>query len=301
MIKSITVTNHLDESIKLELGFPEKSGFLIQEITGLGPGKADINFTEIATGDGSVFNSSRVNTRNIVMTLRYLESPTIEDTRLKSYKYFPIKRKVRLLFETDNRLCETYGHVETNDPNVFSQNSTAQISIICADPYFYSPGTNVVVFSGLDSQFEFPFSNDSLTDDLILLGKIQGKSEHNIYYDGDAETGVVMYITALGVATNVNVYNVDTRQVLKIDTTKLAQITGQGLIEGDELVISTIQSDKYVRLNRAGVTLNVLNCLDRTSDWPGLAKGNNVFAYTADTGITNLKFRIENKMVYEGV
>ena len=49
MIKSVTVTNYLGESIKLELGFPEKSGFLIQSIDGLGPPKADIHKTEVAT------------------------------------------------------------------------------------------------------------------------------------------------------------------------------------------------------------------------------------------------------------
>jgi len=54
MINSITVTNHLDESVKLELRFPEKSGFLVQGVTGLGPSKANINSTELSTTDGSV-------------------------------------------------------------------------------------------------------------------------------------------------------------------------------------------------------------------------------------------------------
>ena len=32
-----------------------------------------------------------------------------------------------------------------------------------------------------------------------------------------------------------------------------------------------------------------------------LAKGDNIFAFTADSGVTNLQFRIENKVIYEGV
>jgi hypothetical protein len=68
MIKSVTVTNYLGESIKMELGFPEKSGFLIQNIDGLGPGKATINLTQFATSDGSLFNSAKLNERNIVFT-----------------------------------------------------------------------------------------------------------------------------------------------------------------------------------------------------------------------------------------
>lgn len=45
MIKSITVTNYLGDSIKLELARPEESGFVVKSVTGLGPGSANINTT----------------------------------------------------------------------------------------------------------------------------------------------------------------------------------------------------------------------------------------------------------------
>ena len=109
MIRAVTVTNYLGESKRFELAFPEKSGFAVQSISGLGPSKADINTTEISTNDGSLYNSARVNSRNIVMSLKLMFNPQIEDTRQDSYKYFPIKKKVTLLIETDNRICETYG------------------------------------------------------------------------------------------------------------------------------------------------------------------------------------------------
>ena len=157
MIKSVTITNHLGESIKMELGFPEKSGFLIQSITGLGPVKADINSTKFATSDGAIFNSARLDSRNIVMILRLLENSTIEDTRQKTYKYFPIKNRIRFRIETDNRTCETYGYVESNDPIIFSSQVSTQISIICPDPYFYSITPKTTIFSGVESLFNFHF------------------------------------------------------------------------------------------------------------------------------------------------
>ena len=95
MIKNVTVTNHLGESIKLNLRVPEKSGFLIQKISGLGPSKANINSTESATIDGSIYNSARVTSRNIVIELAFMFSPTVEDVRQRSYKYFPIKKELR--------------------------------------------------------------------------------------------------------------------------------------------------------------------------------------------------------------
>jgi phage-related protein len=145
MIKSITVTNYLGDSIKLELGRPEQSGFLIKSISGLGPSKANINTTEVSTNDGSLFNSARLNQRNIVFDFIFVESinrESIEDIRQKSYKYFPIKKNVDLLIETDNRIVKTTGYVESNEPNIFSSQEGAQISIICPDPYFYSTEKN---------------------------------------------------------------------------------------------------------------------------------------------------------------
>jgi hypothetical protein len=304
MINSITVTNYLGESIKLELRFPEKSGFLIQDITGLGPAKAEINATQLATMDGSLYNSSRVNSRNIVLSLKLLAKPTVEASRQQSYKYFPIKKRVRLVIETDNRTCETYGYVESNEPNIFSSMEATQISIVCPDPYFYSVGENgntITVFAGIEPGLEFPFSNESATDDLIEVGSIIPNQEQTIYYKGDAEIGIVIYIHALGEATNLTIYNSATHEAMKLDTTRLTSLTGSAIIAGDDIIISTVKGQKYIKLLRNGVYTNILNCLGKEVDWFQLSKGDNLFAFTAETGSTNLQFRVENQTLYEGV
>ena len=54
-------------------------------------------------------------------------------------------------------------------------------------------------------------------------------------------------------------------------------------------------------LLRNGLYTNILNCLDRDSDWFQLSKGDNLFAFVAEEGTSNLQFRIQNKIVYEGV
>ena len=130
MIKSFTVTNPKGESLKLELTRPELSGLIVQSIEGLGPTKATINTGETATMDGSLFNSARANSRNIVITLALMFAPTIEDSRQKTYKYFPVKKRIRLDFETDRRSVYTYGYVESNEPAIFSSQETVQISEI---------------------------------------------------------------------------------------------------------------------------------------------------------------------------
>ena len=304
MIKSVTITNHLDESIKLDLFNPEESGFIIKNIEGLGPVKANINFKELATNDGSIDNSARLSSRNIVMSLQFMESPTIEETRLKSYKYFPIKRNIKFLIETDSRICETIGRVETNVPTIFSNAEGCQISILCSNPYFYSAGengTNQTIFYGTEPLFEFPFSNESLTKDLIEFGSIENRTEGTIYYDGDAEIGITIQIHAVGEAEGLVIYNTKTREIMRINDDKLKSLMGSGIQAGDEITITTSRGEKGIYMLRNGVTTNILNSLEKPIKWFQLSKGDNTFAYTASAGLTNLQFRIENKVIYEGV
>ena len=304
MIKSITVTNYLGDTLKMELSRPQLSGFIITAITGLGPGKSNINTTEISTNDGSLYNSSRVPNRNIVISLRYLGNDSIEDVRQMSYKYFPIKKKLRLLIETDNRLAEIDGYVESNEPEIFSKEEGADISIICPYPFFYSAdgdGMQTTVFSGVEPLFEFPFSNESLSDPLLQMGEIHNRTDNVVIYNGDVETGIIITIHAMGEASGITIYNTLTREIMEIDTDKIATLTGSGIIAGDDIIISTVKGDKYAKLIRAGDEINILNCMDKNTDWFQLSKGDNVFVYTAETGTTNLQFKIENRLVYEGV
>lgn len=307
MIYSIVVTNYLGDRIKLELGKPDVSGFLIKSITGLGPAKANVNTTEVSTNDGSLFNSARLSQRNIVLDMVFINTvygESIEDLRQKTYKYFPLKKSVELTIETDNRYVKTTGYVESNEPNIFSSQEGTQISIICPDPYFYSAGedgNNVTNFYSIDPMFEFPFSNESLDEPLLVFGEIQIKTEGVITYHGDSEIGVMIYIHAIGPATNINIYNTETREVMRINTEKISSLTGKGIVASDDIVINTAKGEKSITLIREGVSYNILNCLDKNTDWFTLAKGDNIFAFTADSGVTNLQFRVENKVIYEGV
>jgi hypothetical protein len=302
MLKSVMITNHLGESTTIELRFPEKSGFLVRGgIEGLGPSKANINTTQVVVGDGATFNSARVEPRNIVFKLAFLESATIEETRQRSYKFFPIKRKIKLTFETDRRICYTYGYVESNEPVIFSEAEGTSISVICPDPYFYSMDNHLTLFSTAEPNFEFPFSNESLDTKEIKFGDILYNDERTIYYPGDASVGITMRIHSVGSASGLRITNTRTLEYMTIDSPKLLALTGSDIVAGDDIVISTKRGEKYVRLERGGDAFNIRNALSKDVDWFQLEKGNNIFAYTASLGIEYLSFRIENQIAYEGL
>jgi hypothetical protein len=302
MIKSITVTNYLGDRLKLELARPELSGFVVRSVTGLGPGKANINTSELSTTDGGLFNSSRLPVRNIVMSLEFLWGSSIEDTRQKSYKYFPLKRQVTLLVETDNRVAEISGYVESNEPTIFSQNEGSDISIICPDPYFYSAGEDGIVstvFYGTEPLFELPY-NCETPSEVSAINKVGDRS---ILYEGDAETGVTIRVHATGKVSNITIkhHNRDTSGSIRIDTDKLRAITGSTMMSGDDIIITTSKGNKSAKLVRGGNTTKILNCLDKHVDWFQLVKGENIFSYEAEDGLANLSVTVENRVLYEGV
>lgn len=309
MIRSIIVKNYLNKEITLELTRPDKSGLIVKSIDGLGPAKANVNITDISTSDGGIFNSSRLDKRNIVINLEFLQSPTesIEDIRQKTYVYFPIKKKVYLTVITDNHVLETVGYVESNEPDIFSSNESCSISILCPDPFFYSKTDNATSFSGIEPSFSFPFANDStdeqVKEPVLEMSVIQNRTEQLIVYDGNSEIGMTIYIHALGAATNITILNIITgdKMVLNTDRLKTIMKTEEAIIAGDTITINTSRGNKSITLLRDGVTTNILNCLDRDSTWFTLMKGDNIFSYDAETGASDLQFYIVNKVAYDGV
>ena len=108
MIKSIEIINYLDESLKIELGAPETSGLWVKSIKGIGPGKASISTTDMASSDGGIFNSARSEIRNITLSLGVVERRdsdnkivSVETTRRKLYKFFGKKREICFYINTD--------------------------------------------------------------------------------------------------------------------------------------------------------------------------------------------------------
>lgn len=301
MIHSVTVTNHLGESLTLELGSPERSGLLVRAITGLGPPQATINSYDLATIDGSRFVSSKTQPRNIVLTVMpiHTSNESVEDNRLKAYRYFPIKQKVKFTVRTDNRYAYVIGYVESNEADIFSNEETLTISLICPDPYFYECGDGqTIVFTGIESEFEFEFSNESLEQNEIEISAIKALKSKTFVYAGDAEIGFLISIRIMGtISGDIFIYNPVTHETMTLDTTKITP----GLIPNDYVNISTVKGRKSVQHVRGSSITNVINALDHDSDWFTLRKGLNTLVYTVDEGEDNMYLSLIFTPAYQGV
>ena len=211
MIKSIKVTNYRNESLTLELANPYKTGLAITSVDGLGPAEASISTSDIASKDGSLFNSARMGNRNIVLNFRLLPNPAVEAIRDVErirhtvYRYFPIKKKLTLEIITGERIGTIVGYVDKCEPNIFTKNQTIQVSIVCPDPWFKSNEEIKINSLQVTDAFNFPLES-IMTErkNLLDLSECVDKSDDytSVRYIKDENGSVTSVIVAA--LTNIN-------------------------------------------------------------------------------------------------
>lgn len=74
MIYAVTAENWKGEQLEMRLSCPQFSGQNIYNIEGLGTPRADINMTNMANVDGSLFNSALARARTVIFHIKYVDS-----------------------------------------------------------------------------------------------------------------------------------------------------------------------------------------------------------------------------------
>jgi hypothetical protein len=288
MIKKVTVFKKSDKSdaFTMVLNNPtnvtDSTGFVVDNIDGLGPVDAEINTTEMVV-DGDLFNSARIGKRNIVIDLIfYSETGTgIEEVRQFSYSLFPIKRSVYIEIETDNRKLWTQGYVEKNEPSIFSNTEGNQVSLICPDPKWYD-------------------SENIIDEDLDLNDEI------TIEYDGEVEVGGLLELTVGSAITKPVSAGIPAFTISCANSDGEAQLINiytpnTGFAVGDVIKINSVKGNKScIYTDTADADHNALNLLNQNPDWIKLTSGENAIRVTDSfSALTSATYT--SKICYEGV
>lgn len=181
MIKTVSVVNQFGDEISTNFVGTYEAPYVITKIEGHGPVGADINLTQFATNDGAMYNSARVGERALSLTLAVVAQPgkTIEHARRWIYKTYAVKSRVTMMFTTDTGTYIMTGYVEKCEPDIFDKITKVKITIVCPDPYFYTPAKTVTSIQSVKGGFEFPFAdNATVTDGEALLSI----GENNLRY-----------------------------------------------------------------------------------------------------------------------
>lgn len=297
MIKSIEIINGRNEHTVLVLKNPKASGLFITKVEGLDAPKGTINMVQRSRLNGSKYKGSRANARNIVFYVNYfrnnLNKDAIEGIRHQVYRMCPIGEDVDIIVTTDQREVFFNGYVETNEANIFSQQEGSQISILCEEAYGRGETDYENTFVGVDPIFEFPFSNESLTDPLIEFGDVYTLTSKMFDYTGEVRTGFKTTVYFRENVTGFTLSNLTTKQSMKVNGS---------FTSGDVLVIDTEQGKKSVTLNGTNDIGNFYT--NSSNDWVELSSGDNYLTIRDGSGedvFVDTVVDIESPMLYQGV
>lgn len=280
---TLIVENERGEQLELT----HNENYDVVEIIGLNPPTAAINTANVAGYDGARFNSSRVEQRNIVITLN-IRYP-IEANRLALYKYFRVKRYIKIYYKNGSRDVYIEGYVESFENNLFGMTQQPQISIICPNPFWKSIKETYVDFSNLSALFEFPFSISSSGIEFSRINKVT-----TAYINaGDVEIGaIIRFYATSNQILNPIFYNRTTGKYFGLNF---------DMHEGDVIIINSQQGEKSAALLRNGQTTNILSSRQSGSSWITFEPGENEISYSADEGQNNLNVTVTAVQKFEGV
>lgn len=140
--------------------------------------------------------------------------------------------------------------------------------------------------------WEFPCEIDLNDEHSMIFGHRDENVIVDVFNSGHVATGMRVEFKALGELTNPLLFNVDTREFLKVNTTIYA---------GESILIDTSYGKKSVILKRQGVETNIYRYIDVDSTFMQLDIGDNIFRYDAAAGADNLEVTIYFSPKYLGV
>ena len=248
--------------------------YQVVNIVGLNPPKAQINTTTIVGLDGAVFNSSKLETRNIVITVKI--NGDVEENRLNLYRYFRTKEWCKFYYSNESVDVFIEGYVESVECGLFTNDERAQISIICPYPYFKSVEQIVDDISSTIAQFTFPFSINE--GEPIPFSTLLISGETNVYNSTATESGVEIEIDISGAVSDIVIRNTTTGEQISLSYT---------FQSGDRVFINTNKGQKSVKLVRNGETSNLFSSVQQGSVFFQLNSGDNLFSYLVDDGDNN--------------
>lgn len=237
----------------LTLPIYDATNYQIKDIQGLDPVKANIVTSNFAHIDGTQFQASRREMRNLVIKLgidSFGVGLTTQELRKELYSYLMPKTDVVIHFVRDNLPTVVIsGQVESFDSPLFVKEPEATISILCFDPDF-------------KSESEITFT--ALTQITAV--------DTNLVYDGEVDSGILFSYTP-----NQSVYSFTLQNTLSDGTVRkfIYDATASPILSGDTLTISTLPGNKYVTLTHLGAVKSVLWAMDPASDWITLQPGIN--------------------------
>ena len=162
-------------------------------------------------------------------------------------------------------------------------------------------------------EFSFAFSKVPTDNTELLMGDVVPYVVSSVYYQGDADTGVIVDISfrsnvthdpenpktirvANSLTNTANIFSLE--KVKNIVTNLLDGYTG--IVAGDRITLSTIVGEKSLVYTHNNIDYNVLGAVEPSGTWVTITTGDNYLVIDKDSTV-EITASVKNKIYYYGV
>lgn len=286
MSKKIICESYLKERIAFDYSFP----FFLISVDGLHEVVGSVKSVASAFAIGENYIDTSVSKRNILIKGAIRDD--IIENRQKLYRIFPLKSTGTLYYYEDNisrKINYVVESVKIKETGIHKQ---FQISLICPYPYFTDATKTVLQMATWSPAFEFPL--DIPENEGIEFGVKNITSMASINNTTNLEFGMTITFKANDTVVNPSIFNVDSREEMKIEKTMQA---------GDQIIVNTYRQNKNIVYisSATGKEENINNQMVYGSKFLQVHIGENTFRYNADENVDSLEAIIEYLTEYEAI
>lgn len=252
-----------------------------------------INSIDTTYRDGEHYISNSLESREIDLTIIAMGDNYEDFKKLKKdlEKAFNPKLDEGLLIDKINNKCIRCICEKISSPKCDNEcNGTFTIALKACYPYWEDYNTSKQDIASWRGRFHFPLR--CTINNKIVMGVKEPSLIANINNTGDVETGMIIEFRALGTVKNPSLFNINTREFIKVNSTMTA---------GEIIRVNTNVGHKSIVKVNNDVETKIMNLLDIDSTFLQLAVGDNLFRYNADDGFNFMEVSIYFNPSYLGV
>lgn len=291
-IKRAVSFSNTDDGLSLTVD-DRRNGFMIQNIDGIYAFTGDVVTTPYSYTDGSHYQLTRAPQRNVVVTGVVFEN--FNENRQLMYRIFRLKSRGRFAYmEPDYSTRYIDYYVESVEISQERNIASFQISLICADPFFYGDETSMVELAAWENDFEFEHEFLAAGEELGHREASMIKEISNI--NGVSGIGMDITLTSIGNVTNPYVY-IDTGERITLGTEDEPFVLSSDMTVN----ICTLTGQKDITKTVGGITTRINEVMDPLSSFFQLGTGVNTIGYNAASGAEYMSVTIKYRMRYLGV
>ena len=263
-----------------------------KDVTGIAGIDNTIYSTNSMGQHGDTYIGQRYEPRDITIegSINSVDKTRVLELRRQAEKILNAELDAKLVYTYKDFVrvidCKVDGKPTFKRGKVFMEYS---IPITCCNPFWREEAETQKDIAAWVGSWEFDFE---LPEEGIEMGYREPSVIVSVDNEGDVRSGMRIEFKTAGTVVNPILFNVNTREYVKINATMKA---------GDIITVNTEYGRKGVTLKRDGEEIDYFHYMDVDSTFMQLDIGENVFRYGADSDSTTLEVTIRYNNKYLGV